>query len=140
MKKILSILFVMTLMIGVAACSPKDRLKADIEQSTKECPLDLGDGLKITKFTYDESTNECVMHLNFPAGVDVNDLADVEGELKEGIKEAFSVSDNDVRDMISLLADADAGMRIDMTSGFNKKSYSISLSAAEIKSIQSKNK
>lgn len=138
MKKLLSILLVMALMVGMAACSAKDRLKQDIEQSNKECPTDLGDGLKITKFTYDEGSNECVAHLNFPPGIDVMELSSVEAEMKSGLQEAFSGGDKETREMIDLLADADAGLRFDITSGFNKKTYSISLSAAEIKKLQNK--
>lgn len=50
----------------------------------------------------------------------------------------ISGGDKETREMIDLLADADAGLRFDITSGFNKKTYSISLSAAEIKKLQNK--
>lgn len=135
MKKLLSILFVMTLVLGVAACAPVDRLKQDIKRSNKDCPMDLGGGLKITKFTYDESTSECVMHLNLPSGIDVEDLDREKVEMKQALMAAFSGSDKEIKDMLELLADADSGMRIDITSGFNRKSTSISISPSEIKTL-----
>ena len=66
------------------------------------------------------------------------ELSAAEAEMKAALLEAFSGGDKETREMIDLLADADAGLRFDITSGFNKKTYSISLSAAEIKKLQNK--
>lgn len=137
MKKTLSSLLILCVMVLLGSCSHNDatkRLQAEIEASNRQCPISLGASGHLASVTYDADVNVVTMHYRmnrYYANPDA--LANSTPEQKREMAAYLRKDEN--RGLLDLFNDANASLALSFLIGDATQPVVLTLSSAELQDI-----
>lgn len=137
MKKILTILSVLVILLGFSSCqnAKEKALKSDVEATNAQCPIDMGIAGAMTAVKYNADTK--TVHMFFSSTEEAMSINEMEAN-PELIKQMtmLNLTDANCEPFINMMADADAALDLTYKSQRNGKTFTLKLSADEIKEIK----
>lgn len=137
MKKILWMLFVLSLIAAATACSHnsnRSQLEAEVAAANAACPQSLGVSGSLVSIAYDKGDNEVVMSYTMnPTYVDIEALRGVTSEQKQAMGNFLKGESG--RQMLTLLDEAGASLRLVFRAGDTGNPLEVSLSSDDIREI-----
>lgn len=132
MKKQFYIALMLVMAVCLTGCNQEtNKLRLEIENANKECPMDLGILGKITSITYDEESNDVNMEMRMNEQLGSFDaLMSNKKMLHKSMMLAFTKENS--RSVAKLISDANAGLTITMKGSNSGKSFDITISPDEI--------
>lgn len=138
MKKFLAILTLLAIVAtATTSCTfaGKYRLKNDIEEANKNCPMEAEDLGTLTSIRYDESSDMVVF--NYVVSADSKDIITLfqsdPALTKTMMRVNFSADNTDVQNLLKEIVDAGCGIRAVYTHGH--QDVSVELSCAECREL-----
>ncbi|WP_294630256.1 hypothetical protein [uncultured Bacteroides sp.] len=121
------------LMVSISSCQ-QSKLKAVIAIANKECPIDMGDVGTVTSIVYDGNNVVYTLNMN-ESMTDIAVLKDNPENLKESTKIMFRNPAKDVKEMLKLIAECNAGLQMKFVGKDSGQEVVSGLSSEEVKEI-----
>ena len=131
--KFWAILAVTALAVGAVACQPKSKLQQEVEAFNESCPLDLGYVGKIDGARCEDGNLTMTVTINEDYA-NMEALKDAPELMKTGVVEMCRNATGDMKALINLLEEEDAGLAIVYTGSNTGTTFSVEITCDEIKS------
>ncbi|CDA84871.1 putative uncharacterized protein [Bacteroides sp. CAG:754] len=121
------------LMVSISSCQ-ESKLKAVVAIANKQCPMDMGEVGTITSITYDGSNVVYTLNMN-ESITDIAILKDNPESMKESIKIMFRNPAKDVKEMLKLVAECNAGLQMKFVGKDSGEEAVCELTPEEVKEV-----
>lgn len=121
------------LMVSISSCQ-KSKLKAVVAIANKQCPMDMGEVGTITSITYNGSNVVYTLNMN-ESITDIAILKDNPESMKESIKIMFRNPAKDVKEMLKLVAECNAGLQMKFVGKDSGEEAVCELTSEEVKEV-----
>lgn len=137
MKKVLTILSMLVILLGFSSCENQNvtKLKREIEAADKQCPVNMGMMGDMLSLKYDDNAKEVQLYFSLHDDMmSIDALRNNENMALQSMKLSFSRGES--KEMLKQMINAGAGLTITYKSAATGKTFKVKLSLDDLKDIK----